>query len=251
MQISSLWTFAGFRKSLIAVMLLAGPLGACGRYKHVDVTSSIPDDYHQRHPIVLANAPKRLDVFLVGVSGRLDRRQFKDVKAFATDYERHGQGALTALLPIGANQKQTRDTLSAIRQVLVQSGVHGSMIVGHYNVVDPRLASPIQLSFLKLQANVASTCGQWPADLASGSSSEGWSNRTYYNFGCATQKDFAMQVDDPRDLVRARTEDPGDVQMRTRAIGLIRGTPGVLPGEDPGTQWTPFNNSISTVGGSN
>lgn len=236
---------ASLRRPMLGVLLMAIPLGACSHYNHVDATSTIPDDYHQRHPIVLANAPKRLDVFLVGVSGRLDRRQLADVQAFAADYKQHGQGALTALLPVGANQTQTRETLSDVRRVLVKSGVHGSMIVGHYGVVDPRLAAPIQLSFLKLQARIASRCGQWPQDLASGSSAQTFENRTYYNFGCATQKDFAMQVDDPRDLVRARTEGPSDVIMRTRAIGNIR------QGIDPATAWTPYSTSISTIGGSN
>lgn len=238
-------TVAGLRAPLFWLVLLAGPLGACSHYKHFDARSTIPDDYHLRHPIVLANAPKRLDVFPVGESGKLDKRQSDDVRAFAADYKTNGQGAISAVLPTGADPVATRKTLNAVRRILAQSGVHGSMLVGHYAVVDPRLASPVQLSFVKLQARVASRCGQWPDDLASGSSEKGWQNRTYYNFGCATQKDFAMQIDDPRDLVRARTEGPSDVEMRTRAIENIR------QGLDPGTQWAPYSTTINSVGGTN
>ena len=229
-------------RNLIGALLLAGPLGACSHYQHVDVVSSIPDDYHMRHPIVLANAPTRLDVFLAGASGKLDGRESADIRAFAKDYAKRGHGQINALLPAGANPNEVNKTLHDIRLILAHAGLRGSMIVGHYAVVDPRLASPIQLSFIKLKATVASKCGEWPGDLASGSSARGWQNRTYYNFGCATQKDFAMQIDDPRDLVRARTEGPIDVQMRTRAITNIR------QGVDPGTSWNSFNNSISTVG---
>lgn len=238
-------TLAALRRPLVGLMLLTAPLGACSHYNQVDAVATIPDDYHQRHPIVLANAPTRLDVFLVGASGRLDDRQLADVRDFAADYKAHGQGQITALLPSGANQVATRATLNAVRRVLSQSGVHGSFMVGNYGVVDPRLASPLQLSFTKLQAGVASRCGQWPEDLASGSSPETYENKTYYNFGCASQKDFAMQIDDPRDLVRARPEGPSDVDMRTRAIGNIRS------GTDPGTAWTPYSNSISTTVGGN
>ena len=91
-------------------------------------------------------------------------------------------------------------------------------------------------------AHVASTCGEGPADLASGSSAEGWQNRPYYNLGCATQSNLAAQVADPVDLVRPRQEDPSDVAMRTRAISAVR------TGTDPGTSWTLTNTNIGGLG---
>ncbi len=109
----------------------------------------------------------------------------------------------------------------------------GDIEVGSYQVTDARLASVLRLSFVKLQAKAATRCGDWPEDLGLGTSLDGWENRTYYNFGCATQQTLAAQLDDPRDLVRPRAEDPSDVQMRTRAIGDIRGNPALLIGPDP------------------
>ena len=93
------------------------------------------------------------------------------------------------------------------------------------------------MSFVKLQARLASHCGDWPDDLGSGSTLQEWENRSYYNLGCANQQTLAAQIDDPRDLVRPRAEDPGDVQMRTRAIGDLRGRP-VLNGQDPSTNFS-------------
>ncbi|HEX4765570.1 MAG TPA: CpaD family pilus assembly lipoprotein, partial [Lichenihabitans sp.] len=114
---------------------------------------------------------------------------------------------------------------------------------------DPALAAPVRLSFVKLQAKLASRCGEWPEDLASGSNVDGWENRSYYNLGCATQQTLTAQMDDPRDLVRPRAEDPSDVQMRTRAIGDLRGNP-VLQGTDPSTVYTQSALvPISPVGG--
>ena len=82
-----------------------------------------------------------------------------------------------------------------------------------------------------VKAVVPTACGQWPEDLASGSSVEGWKNEPYSNFGCATQSMIAAQVDDPRDFVQPRALGPSDVAMRTRAIEAVRN------GQDPGTQW--------------
>ena len=87
------------------------------------------------------------------------------------------------------------------------------------------------LSFIGVKAIVPTACGQWPEDLASGSSVEGWKNEPYSNFGCATQSVIAAQVDDPRDFVQPRALGPSDVAMRTRAIEAVRN------GQDPGTQW--------------
>ena len=88
----------------------------------------------------------------------------------------------------------------------------------------------------------SSKCGEWPADIASGSSAEGWQNRPYYNLGCATQSNLAAQVADPVDLVRPRQEDPSDVAMRTRAISAVR------TGADPGTSWSLSNTNIGGLG---
>ena len=230
--------------ALVAAFAAIG-LGAagCSRLDRVATGSIVPDDYRQRHPVVLANAPLTLDVFLVGHNGALDRRQSADVASFAQDYAASGQGVITALLPQAAGQEASAHaTLAAIRATIVAAGVKGYLNVGSYAVQDATLAAPVRLSFSKLEARIATNCGDWPADLASGSTTKGWENRPYYNLGCSTQKALAAQVNDPRDLVRPRTEDPSDVQLRTRAIGNVR------RGFDPGTFWTNRNSQIGNVG---
>jgi pilus assembly protein CpaD len=109
--------------------------------------------------------------------------------------------------------------------------------------VGPYLAAPVRLSFLGLKAKVADRCGQWPRDLAIGSGAlVDWSNKPYWNFGCAYQSAFAAQVADPRDLVAPQGETPADTAMRTRAIESLRN------GQDPDTNWKLVNSDISKVG---
>jgi len=108
---------------------------------------------------------------------------------------------------------------------------------------DRSLASPVRLVFQGLKAEVATRCGQWPADLASGTSLETWKNEGYENFGCATQSALASQIDDPRDLVQGRGSTPPDENMRLRAIQQVR------KGQDPGTDWKVQITPIGQVGG--
>ncbi len=204
-------------------------------------TSITPDDYHDRHPIVLAETPTNLDVFPVGV-GKLDPQSVEDIRAFASRYRAMGSGRILILAPsIGGYG--IRANVDEIRRVLVSTGLKGSIGLGSYPVGDPSLASPIRLSFRGLKAEVTSHCGQWPRDLASGSSTETWKNESYWNFGCATQATLAAEVDDPRDFARARALGPSDVQMRLRAINDVR------QGSDPGTAWATQLTAIGQVGG--
>ena len=221
-----------------AALTVLGVLTGCSNVDRTVATSAIPVDYHQRHPVALVNARQSLDIFLIGAADRLDYRQKHDVEAFAADYLAHGEGLVRVLVPRGSVDGRAADvTLAALRHVLAASGVKGDIEVGSYRVADARLASVLRMSFVKLQAKAATHCGDWPDDLGSGSSLDGWENRTYYNLGCASQQTLAAQMDDPRDLIRPRAEDPSDVQMRTRAMGDIRGNP-VLLGEDPSTTWS-------------
>ena len=230
----------------VALALLAAPLGACTSRldRVVNQAQAIPDDYRQRHPIVLTNAAQTLDVFPGGPSGQLDQRQMKDIEAFVKAYKSAGQGAMQVLVPRGAGHggAVSQATLTAVRHALVHYGMHGYINAGSYDVTDATLAAPLRLSFTRLSAKLGSNCGDWPADLVGGSTTQSWENRPYYNLGCATQQTLAAQVDDPRDLVNPRAEDASDVQMRTRAIGFIR------RGIDPSTIWQNQNSHIGNLG---
>ena len=226
------------RAVVVLLLGLAPGLAGCSHVDRAVATSPVPEDFHLRHPVVLTDARQTLDIFLVGASARLDYRQQEDVEAFAADYRLNGRGRIRAMVPRGAVDPQAAEaTLGAIRRALAAASVKGEIEVGTYRAGDPALAAPVRLSFVKLQAKLASRCGEWPEDLASASNVDGWENRSYYNLGCATQQTLAAQMDDPRDLVRPRAVDPSDVQMRTRAIGDIRGSPGALQATDPSTTW--------------
>jgi pilus assembly protein CpaD len=222
---------------LLLAAAASAALAGCG----VNYASSDPviaPDYHQRHPIVLAQAPTSIEIYPIG--GGLDSQSLADLRAFADRYRRLGGGQIAILTPArqGSNAKAVYD----IRKTLSAAGIGGTVAISSYPVADRRISAPIRVAYLGIKATVPTPCGQWPADLASGSSLQGWKNDSYWNYGCATQSVLAAQVDDPRDLVQARAIDAPDVAMRLRAIGKVRN------GEDPGTDWKVQTTTIGQVG---
>ncbi len=229
----------------IALLIIGALAGGCA--SKGDTTASLaPIDVRERHPIVLRDTPRHLDVF-VGRSGAvLDSRQNEDVVDFARQYRRSGKGGMVAEVPTGNRRdRAAHDTLNGIRAALARGGVApGALTIRSYPVQDPGLASPIRLTFASLQAAVPHECGQWPTDLGSSDYKFSASNEPYWNFGCATQATLAAQVADPIDLVRAREEGRSDIVKRMGAIAKIR------DGKDPSTQYRQVTPQInSTVGG--
>lgn len=221
--------------SLAFVLPLAAALAGCG----AQVASSdpvFPGDFEARHPVALATARTTVDVFPTG--GALDGRTIANLRAFAERYRAFGAGEIVVLTP--ATERQDGHAVEAIRRAL--AGARAGVRVSTYAPGPRDGAPPIRVSFLGLKAKVPTPCGNWPEDLASGSSIEGWKNEPYANFGCATQTVLAAQVDDPRDFVQPRSPGPSDVAMRMRAIEAVR------KGQDPATTWA---TDLTPIGGSN
>ena len=230
----------GARALALALIL---PLGACGVNRSLP-PPDIAHDYRDRHPVVLADTDHTVDVFPPAVGGKIDVATTARVRDFVARYRRVGHGQITLLAPMGGPDGATsRLGIAEVRRALAANGVSGSVYVGTYPVTDPSLAAPIRLSFRGIKAKTATRCGDWPTDLASGSSLEGWQNQTYWNFGCANQTTLAAQVADPRDLVSPRGETASDIEMRMRGINKVR------QGADPTTQWQTKQSNISSVGG--
>ncbi len=218
----------------VSVLVLAGLLGACRADRVATTGSTYPIDVRTRHPIVLADADRTLDVFPTGV-GHIDPRQAADIEAFLLEYRRYGRGLITLELPQGVAPSlavPVERTGAAIRRLGAELGVPpGGWTVGGYPVANPGLASPVRLTFQRMQAKVSSKCGLWPRDLGASDIRADWSNEPQWNLGCATQSNIAAQVADPVDLVRGRPEGRIDTVRRTRDIGEMR------KGKDPSTEW--------------
>jgi pilus assembly protein CpaD len=221
----------------LAVVVCAIALSAC----HIDDGATDPSaalDYHSRYPIVLAQSPTSLDVF--SEDGKLDEQSLATIQAFVERYREFGAGRIAILAP---SNRRGGALTAAIRKALYANGLRGEVAVGSYPNPDPTLVAPVRLVYQGISAKVRANCGNFSSDIGSGDSLREWHNLPYDNFGCSTQKMLAAQIDDPRDLARARASGDSDVEMRLRAIQDVR------KGSDPGTGWQVHNTAIGSVGG--
>ena len=220
--------------ALVALVLVAGSLGAC-RSDRIDTTGSLYlHDVRTRHPYVLSDGARTLDVFPTG-TGHIDPRQTSDVEAFLLEFRRYGRGTLVIEMPRGVSPglaPAVERTGGLIRSLGARGGIPaGAIVVSGYPVADPLLASPVHLSFQRMEAKVAGQCGLWPQDLGAGDTGFNLRNEPYWNHGCSVRANVAAQTADPVDLVRGREEGRIDTVRRVKVINKLR------DGNDPSTTW--------------
>ncbi|MCW2272501.1 pilus assembly protein CpaD [Rhodoblastus acidophilus] len=233
------------RLARAAALLVAVPLAACssGGADRIVATSIPSEDFHARHPIELASSRATLDVIPYVHAGALDARSKSQIKQFASEYAKTGSGEIGLAVPqSGPGAAEARAAVPAVRAALAAGGARSYVAISSYPIADPSVAAPIRLSYATVIARTRTRCGQWPNDLASGSSTEGWENKPYWNLGCANQQMIAAQTADPRDLLSPTATTPPDPQIVSRGIVAVR------QGKDPSTAWQVQNTNIGGVG---
>jgi pilus assembly protein CpaD len=201
-----------------AAVILAGCYSA-----HEATLESIPNDYRQRHPIVIKEAPRTVELFIGNRRGSLTGTQRADVLAFAHAWRREATGGVLIDVPSGTpNQRSATAALQEVRSILVAAGVPSETIATRPNTPsDRRRLATLRLHYPTATADVG-PCGLWPYDLGPTYDREHNENREYYNFGCANQRNLAAMVDNPSDLVQPRSEIPAYTGRRTTVLEKYR-----------------------------
>lgn len=208
---------------LLAVSTL---LGGCFHTKETkdEITAAIPSDYRQRHPIVIQEADRTVEVFVGSERGGLTATQRTDVIGLAQAWLREGTGAIVIEQPVGTpNARSARDSLREIQSLLTAVGVppRGIKIRDYKPASDAQFAT-IRVNYPRITAD-AGPCGVWPEDIGPSIKNKSYlENRQFHNFGCATQRNMAAMVANPSDLVQPRSEAPADSARRAIAFDKYR-----------------------------
>jgi pilus assembly protein CpaD len=197
----------------VLVVLSASLLAGCAKRHHITV-GSIPDDYRTNHPIVVAERDQALDVPVGASTHRLSRAQREVIAGHIAGYDGDSGAALRILVPTGSrNAGAASFVAEEITAIATQHGVHpGLILVQHYSVASPDTSAPIRVVYAAMTAGTG-PCGRWPEDIL-----ETGENRHYANFGCAYQKNFAAQLENPMDILGPRKRAEIDPENRASAI---------------------------------
>jgi pilus assembly protein CpaD len=212
-------TIAALR--ILALAGCAAVLANCAARE--TISSSVPTDYRNRHPISMKEGPRTVELFIGNKRGTLTGAQRADVLAFASEWRREATGGILIDLPSGSsNELAAANSLQEVRSLLSAAGVpHSAVNVRPHRPNDPGKLVTLRLNYPKIVAN-SGPCGLWPHDLGPSAGGEHLENREYWNFGCASQRNLAAMVDNPADLVQPRGETPVYTGRRTTVLDKFR-----------------------------
>lgn len=214
-------TRSGVRMLALGACVL---LGACKHASEPVTTSAVPNDYRLRHPIVVQEADRTVEVFVGSSRGGLSGPQRAEISAVAQAWLREGTGTIIIDQPADTpNAHAARDTTREILAMLAASGIPSRGVkVRDYKPISEKQLATVRVIYPRIIAD-AGPCGVWPEDLGPSIKNKSYiENRQWHNFGCASQRNLAAMVDNPADLVQPRAETPAYTARRSIAFDKYR-----------------------------
>lgn len=224
---------------LTAASALTLVLAACSgaHHRYSEPGGLIHSDSAQAHPIMVSKKPVYLDIDVERGSGGLTRVQENHIRGFLHQYRSQGAGRLQISSPSGTpNEAAAFEAMRDIRHLVSQVGLSDSSvdIEPYHDEGDHQ--PPIKISFVRYVAE-GPTCGDWSDNVGNTDKNAHWKN-----FGCATQKNLASMIANPKDLIEKRGHDQRDGDRRDDVLRKYS------EGKDY-TAETPRSESEQTVSG--
>jgi pilus assembly protein CpaD len=233
---------SAFRLALMAASALT--LVGCYTAPQEVVVGNVASDVRQRHPIVIKEGPRTVDLFIGEKRGTLNGSQRAEVLSFAAEWRREATGGILIDVPAGtSNASAAASAAREVRAILSAAGVPAdAMQQREIRPHSPSKLATLRLHYPRVMADVG-PCGLWPHDLGPTYDREHLENRQYWNFGCAQQRNLAAMVDNPADLVQPRSEVPPYNGRRTSVLEKYH------VGQSTATQYPDADKGkISTIG---
>jgi pilus assembly protein CpaD len=190
------------------------PLAGC---RHIDedgprVAGWARLDASDRHPILVSQEPATLLVRVSRDADGLTHHQRGEVLGFTERYRAAdaGNSRLVISAPGGSsNEVASMYAVREIREMLIDNGFPETAVSVEAYDAEGQRHPPIRVSYLAYVANPP-PCGNWPTNLGREPD-----NLPYENFGCATQRNLAVMVANPADLLGPRSETPRSSERRS------------------------------------
>lgn len=190
-------------KTLPLLAATACGLAACvDDYKALEL--SRPET---RHQIAYAQRTEALLVEVPSGSHGLSANQEADVWQFIARYKVESNAQLRLSTPYSSRQHSAASAaLRDVREIAREQGVPASSIVVGRHAPGRNSGNALKVAYEKPVA-VPPDCADWSEDV--GRTRE----RLHYpQFGCATQRNLALNVANSRDLQRPQDEQPGSAE---------------------------------------
>jgi len=181
-----------------------------------------------RHAIGFAPRRETLDVEVPPGADGLSPNQHIDVARFLHRYRREAAGSLVITAPDARRDRAgIAKSLQEIQQQMVEAGVDYRLVRGTRQPAGAGGASFIKLAYRRPVA-VPPVCDDWTEDVGRNEA-----RIPYPNWGCATQRNLAVMVDNARDLEQPQPEDPRSGERRAVSwSGYVGASPS--PASDAG-----------------
>ncbi|HWA91221.1 MAG TPA: CpaD family pilus assembly protein [Rhizomicrobium sp.] len=193
------------RFASLAALLLAGSCAA----PENDGSGYVADPI-ANHPIAVEPAYHSLKLPFSSTDEGLMPDDSARFSIFVSDYLQSGNGAISISAPPGPGANAA---IGYFGERLASYGVpRDRILVGtHDGANDGR----VELGYMSYKAHVEGCASpDWSTNW--GDSAD---NQPPPSFGCATQKNLAAMVADPRDLIEPRTMTPSDAVRRNTVLG--------------------------------
>ena len=206
-------TKRSFSKTIVVAMSLFASLllAACQhdhRVREDIYTGSLYKFAHTNHPIHVGRGSLYMAIPVGAKDRKLNREKRDELQMFLHYYRNQGTGRLRVSMPSQARHKAAvRNVLDDVHYELVQMSI-GQESVHLKKYRGQGYYPEIRLSFERYEAH-GPECGDWNENLAR---SENNHNAQFW--GCATQKNLAAMVSNPRDLKGPRGWSPRDSRRR-------------------------------------
>jgi pilus assembly protein CpaD len=190
-----------------AALLVTG----CREHSELDDATALRlSDPEKRHPIHVSRRTETMAVAVPDGAGGLGAEQAPDVRQFLVRYKADGAGPLTVSLPNAmAERLNAAHAFRDLKELIRGAGIPPGAVATGRHQTGPELGPTLRLSY-KRPVKVLPRCGNWPEDV--GLNPE---RVPYPNFGCATQRNTALMVANPRDIVQPQEEAPRSSERRS------------------------------------